>query len=73
MKYKTYESYKDSKIRWIGEIPSNWEIIKSRSIFKRYNVRSTTGKEELLSVSEYYGVKPKKDTIAEGDYLTHAE
>ena len=73
MSYKIYENFKDSGIKWIGEIPSHWEIIKSRSIFKRYNIRSTTGKEELLSVSEYYGVKPKKDTIDEGDYLTHAE
>ena len=73
MSYNTYENYKDSGIEWIGQIPAHWKIIKSKSIFKRYNIQSTTGKEELLSVSEYYGVKPKKDTISEGDFLTHAD
>ena len=28
-----YESYKDSEIEWIGEIPSHWEIKKLKHIF----------------------------------------
>ena len=27
---KKYDSYKDSGIEWIGEIPSHWEVSKSK-------------------------------------------
>jgi len=29
-----YDSYKDSGVEWIGEIPSHWEIIKGKYILK---------------------------------------
>ena len=31
---KRYDSYKDSGVEWIGEIPSHWEIIKGKYILK---------------------------------------
>lgn len=73
MTYKTYNQYIDSDIKWIGAIPSSWKLLKSKFIFNRINNQSTTGNEELLSVSEYYGVKPKKETINEGDFLSRSE
>ena len=33
MSYATYDSYKDSGEAWIGEIPSEWEVIKLKNIF----------------------------------------
>lgn len=33
MSYAKYESYKDSGEAWIGEIPSEWEVIKLKNIF----------------------------------------
>lgn len=73
MSYKTYNAYKDSDVDWIGKIPSNWKILKAKHIFNRVNNKSATGDEELLSVSEYYGVKPKKETINDGEYLSRSE
>ena len=73
MSYKNYTEYKNSEIEWIGLIPHSWNLLKSKFIFNRINVQSTKGDEELLSVSEYYGVKPKKETINEGDYLSRSE
>lgn len=29
----TYDSYKDSGIAWIGEIPNEWEIVRQKNIF----------------------------------------
>ena len=29
----TYESYKDSGVKWIGQIPSHWEVKKLRAFF----------------------------------------
>lgn len=64
---------KDSEFEWIGEIPESWTVLKSKHIFSRVNKPSQTGQEELLSVSEYYGVKPKKETIEDGDFLSRSE
>ncbi len=33
MSYAKYERYKDSGEAWIGEIPSEWEVIKLKNIF----------------------------------------
>lgn len=73
MTYVTYNEYKDSGISWIDSIPVSWQVLKSKHIFGRINNQSTTGNEELLSVSEYYGVKPKKETINEGEFLSRSE
>lgn len=72
MKLKPYPEYKDSGVEWIGEIPNKWEILKSGLIFNRINNPSVMGNETLLSVSEYYGIKPRKEVIDEGDHITNA-
>lgn len=73
MKLKPYLNYKDSNVDWIGKIPEEWNTLKSSLIFSRINNHSHTGNEVLLSVSEFYGIKPKIDTLGNGDFLTHAE
>lgn len=73
MNIKTYNEYVDSHTDWIGKIPSTWRILKSKHIFDRVNNRTQTGDEELLSVSEYYGVKPKKETIKEGEFISRSD
>lgn len=46
---KTYETYKDSGVAWIGEIPNNWKIcrIKDEYIFQT-GATPPTGKEEFF-------------------------
>ena len=34
MSYKAYDNYKNSGIKWIGDIPKDWEVIKSKHCFK---------------------------------------
>jgi len=68
----TYDSYKDSGIDWLGEIPSHWEVKRIKYLFKEINERSLGGNEDLLSVSQYTGVTRKSDKLQEGDLLTNA-
>ena len=73
MKYQAYEEYKDSGVELISKLPASWRILRGKFVFTEYSVRSVTGKETLLSVSEYYGVKPRGDVIDKGDFLSRAE
>lgn len=61
-----YSEYKDSGVKWLGEIPSHWELLKSKYLWKETFENSTSGKEDLLSVSQYTGVtKSKADSRSE--------
>ena len=70
---RRYDSYKDSGIEWIGEIPGKWQVVKNKLFLCERKERSTEGDEELLSVSEYYGVAKRADKIEAGDILVRAE
>ncbi|WP_413518969.1 restriction endonuclease subunit S [Psychrobacter glacincola] len=72
-KYQQYNEYKDSGVEWLGRIPHGWKVLRGKYVFQEFRERSTTGEEVLLSVSEYYGVKPRSEKISEGDHLSRAE
>lgn len=72
-RYKAYPEYKDSGVEWLDEIPRGWSILRGKYVFYELKERSTTGAETLLSVSEYFGVKPRSENILEGEHLTRAE
>ena len=57
---KPYPDYKDSGLPWLGQVPAHWDVKRAKSIFTRVDVRSKTGKEELLTVSSVRGVVPRK-------------
>lgn len=50
---------KDSGVDWIGEIPEHWEIKRGKFLFDIINEYSSTGKEELLTVSDRTGITPR--------------
>lgn len=52
---------KPSGIEWIGDIPEHWEVKPGLSYFIETDQRSTTGEEELLSVSHLTGVTPRSE------------
>ena len=54
---------KDSGIEWIGEVPEHWEVKRMKDIFFERKELSLTGEEDLLSVSEFYGVARRKDKM----------
>jgi len=60
-KLKPYPGYSSCNLPWIKEIPSEWNLLKAKNVFDPIDIRSETGQEELLSVSEKHGVTPRKN------------
>ena len=57
-----YEVYKNSGEDWIGDIPSGWDLVPIRSIFKFRNEKNSPVKtEEILSLSIANGVTKYSD------------
>ena len=54
---KRYDSYKDSGVKGLGEIPSHWEMRRTKYLWQEKDRRSEFGSEQLLSVSQYDGVR----------------
>lgn len=52
---------KDSGVEWMGRIPANWNVIRSKHVLVEIDDRSTTGEEELLTVSHITGVTPRSE------------
>lgn len=50
---------KPSGIPWLGEVPSHWEVTRTKYLFREVDHRSATGSEEQLSVSHLTGVTPR--------------
>lgn len=51
----------DSGIEWIGEIPSEWKIIRIKWVLNERKEKSENGGEEPLSMSQKYGIIPTKE------------
>ena len=53
---KPYPEYKPTALAWLPEIPKHWKLVRAKQLFFPVDQRSDTGSEELLSVSERFGV-----------------
>jgi type I restriction enzyme S subunit len=56
---RPYPAYRDTGVEWLGHVPEHWETYRSKHVFRTVDVRSETGSEQLLSVSESVGVTPR--------------
>jgi type I restriction enzyme S subunit len=52
---------KDSGIRWLGKVPGHWRICRAKVLFREINERSSTGTEELLTVSHITGITRRSE------------
>ncbi|WP_299155344.1 restriction endonuclease subunit S [uncultured Christiangramia sp.] len=57
-KLRQYPSYVDSKVEWLRNIPSHWEVVKSKRIFIESSIKGFPD-EELLAATQTKGVIPK--------------
>ena len=57
-----YPAYKDSGVEWLGRVPAHWDIKRGKTLFRCIDVRSSTGAEELLTVSSERGIVPRSST-----------
>lgn len=49
---------KDSGVSWLGEIPAHWESRRAGTLFREVVVKSASGEEEPLSMSQKLGLVP---------------
>lgn len=56
---KPYPAMRDSRLPWLGQVPEHWTEKRAGFFFREIDLRSTTGREELLSVSHVTGVTPR--------------
>lgn len=63
----------DSGINWLNHTPKHWKVVRIKDLFFECKDKSSTGNEELLSVSEYTGVTKKRENMNNSEYLTRAE
>jgi type I restriction enzyme S subunit len=63
---RTYDSYKDSGIEWIGELPSKWKVRQIRSLFQERKEVVSDKDYEPLSVTKK-GIVKQLDNVAKTD------
>lgn len=54
-----YPANRSARVRWLGSIPDHWDEKRGKFFFREVDERSTTGAEEMLSVSHITGVTPR--------------
>ncbi|WPA91160.1 restriction endonuclease subunit S [Providencia zhijiangensis] len=66
-RYKAYPEYKDSGVEWLQEIPSNWNVERTKRMFflKRSLVGSKSSNYQLLSLT-LKGIIPRDISSGEG-------
>lgn len=57
-KLKQYPEYYDSEVEWLRNVPSHWEVVKSKRIFVEASIKGFPN-EELLAATQTKGVIPK--------------
>jgi type I restriction enzyme S subunit len=55
---KSYPSYRDSGLPWMGQLPTSWQVIRSKYLFREVDDRTDTGTETLLSMRQAHGLIP---------------
>lgn len=57
-RYKAYPEYKDSGVEWLGQIPSNWDVLTGKRFFSSIR-KKALDTDEQLAASQKYGVIPQ--------------
>lgn len=50
-----------SGVPWLGDIPKHWDLKRAKYIYREIDDRSSTGKDEQLSVSHLTGITPRSE------------
>ena len=54
---------KPSGVERLGDVPAHWEVKRAKYYYQEVDERSSSGKEELMSVSHKTGVTPRKNNV----------
>lgn len=64
-----YDTYKDSGVKWLGEIPSHWEMKRWRFLMSENATKNTNCKERLQLQFRYGDIVRKANQSEESDVL----
>lgn len=70
---KPYADYKDSGQAWLGKVPEHWAVRRMKYVVHEVDSRSTSGKEQLLRVSQYTGVTQRSRADGRDEPDTRAD
>ena len=62
---RKYDSYKDSGVKWIGKIPSHWNIMRSKNMFERV-FRAVREEDDVITCFRDGQVTLRKNRRTEG-------
>ena len=54
---------KPSGVEWLGDVPAHWEVKRAKYFYREVDELSSTGTEELMSVSHKTGVTSRKKNV----------
>ena len=60
MDLRPYSAYRPSDVLWLNDVPEHWQVRRGKVLMVPIDIRSTTGDEELLTVSAQRGVVPRE-------------
>lgn len=69
---KPYAAYRTAEGEWLGEIPSHWTVRRMKYVVQENDLRSTTGNEQLLRVSQFTGVTQRLRVAGQEEQDTRA-
>ena len=69
---KPYAAYRVAEGGWLGEIPSHWTIRRMKYVAQETDSHSTSGKEQLLRVSQFTGVTQRLRAAGQDEQDTRA-
>lgn len=58
---KPYPAMKDSAVEWLGAVPADWKVLRTAHLLREVDVRSKTGTETHLSMSQRLGLVPSSE------------
>ena len=64
-----YSSYKDSGVKWLGEIPSHWDMQRWRFLLTENKVKNTDCKEKVQLQFKYGDIVRKANQDEDADVL----
>jgi type I restriction enzyme S subunit len=70
---KPYPEYRTAEGSWLGQVPSHWSVRRFKYLLRETDSRSTSGKEQLLRVSQYTGVTQRRRADGGDEPDTRAE
>jgi type I restriction enzyme, S subunit len=58
---KPYTAYKYVGVPWLGDVPAHWDVTRAGNLLREVDVRSKTGAETHLSMSQRLGLVPSRE------------